>query len=149
MLTKTMNVTNQTRQICDILNFKYDICRTVSHNKEYIKLINTRRWQLLRKTTLDARPLCERCKKEGRLTEAEEVHHIKPIESTRFPERMRALAYDPTNLMSVCRDCHRLLHIEIKREKNNFIKRAQKQHEVAKNFVEFITRKHNNPGGIF
>ena len=49
----------------------------MSHNRLYISLINTQRWRALRAKTLGARPLCEVCLKEGRVTPATEVHHVR------------------------------------------------------------------------
>lgn len=59
-----------------------------------------RRWMKLRRLVLqehDGR--CHRC---GR--GAQEVHHIRPVSDA--PE----LAYDPTNLMPLCRPCHDAEH---------------------------------------
>ena len=49
---------------------------------------------------------CQNCKRYGRLVEAVEVHHIEHLEDC--PER----AYDPTNLISLCKKCHRKAHPE-------------------------------------
>ena len=43
-------------------------------------------------------PLCEKCLKEGRLTEAEQVHHIKPL--------AEGGDHSDGNLMSLCSSCH-------------------------------------------
>ena len=57
-----------------------------------------RKWKRIRGRYIRAHPLCERCKKNGKITPAEEVHHIKP------------LAHGGTNaednLMSLCKSCH-------------------------------------------
>ena len=37
------------------------------------------RWKKIRYEYLRAHPLCERCKAEGRATEANVVHHIRPL----------------------------------------------------------------------
>ena len=47
---------------------------------------------------------CQSCKQRGLYVPAEEVHHVVPIEVA--PER----ALDPSNLMCLCRSCHRLTH---------------------------------------
>lgn len=49
---------------------------------------------------------CRRCRRFGRIRQAEIVHHIKPAES--FPE----LAYKADNLISLCRECHNKAHPE-------------------------------------
>lgn len=78
--------------------------------KLYIKLINSYRWQLLRRKKFIANPVCEDCLKQGRVTPTEEVHHIKPVESGRDEAEMTRLAYDFDNLRSLCKTCHRAYH---------------------------------------
>ena len=86
----------------------------MSRNLEYMKLINTWRWQKLRTAQLSDTPLCERCRSEGRLTPATQVHHVVPVESTHDPVAMKNLAYDRANLMSVCEACHKAIHEELR-----------------------------------
>jgi len=57
-----------------------------------------RSWKLVRDRFLAQHPLCEMCQKEGRLTEAEEVHHIVPLSQGGSNAR--------ENLMSLCKSCH-------------------------------------------
>ena len=114
----------------------------MSRNPEYIKLINTYRWQMLRLSKLSADPLCERCRKEGRLTPADQVHHIIPIESARDFETMKRLTYDRANLMSLCRDCHRLTHIEMStRRRRGFSRKTNRQ--MTDEYLERIKKKFN------
>lgn len=49
---------------------------------------------------------CRECRKYGRAREAKIVHHIKPVED--FPE----LAYEDSNLESLCIVCHNKKHPE-------------------------------------
>ncbi len=57
-----------------------------------------RTWKRIRDRYIAAHPLCERCLKVGRLTPAEEVHHIVPLS--------KGGAHDESNLMSLCTSCH-------------------------------------------
>ena len=50
--------------------------------------------------------MCQICKRYGRIREAQEVHHIKHLED--FPE----LAYQDSNLVSLCKSCHNAKHPE-------------------------------------
>ena len=43
-------------------------------------------------------PLCEMCRREGRITPAAEVHHILPLAD--------GGTHDPENLMALCKPCH-------------------------------------------
>ena len=76
----------------------------------YQKLINSHRWHLLRKKKFIANPLCEECKKRGRVTPTEEVHHVIPVENGRDEAEMTKLAYDYNNLQSLCKACHAEAH---------------------------------------
>lgn len=56
---------------------------------------------------------CRECRRYGRMREAVEVHHIKPLEL--YPE----LAYDNDNLISLCHKCHSKRHPEKARPLND------------------------------
>lgn len=55
-------------------------------------------WKRIRDRHISQHPLCEVCKKNGRLTPAEEVHNIVPLS--------RGGTHDESNLMSLCKPCH-------------------------------------------
>ncbi len=57
-----------------------------------------RTWKRIRDRYIKAHPLCEECKKNGKITAAEEVHHIIPL------SKGGTSADD--NLMSLCTPCH-------------------------------------------
>jgi len=63
-------------------------------------------WRKLSERFRKHNPLCQRCNMKGRVTVAEDVHHIKPIRT--HPELR--LVWD--NLMSVCRECHKIIEGE-------------------------------------
>jgi len=69
-------------------------------------------WRRLRDRYIRAHPLCVMCEAEGRVTIAEVVHHIKPIDKS-------GARMDVNNLMSTCRNCHEKLHGR-KREENTW-----------------------------
>ena len=58
------------------------------------------RWRKLRLRYLVDNPLCIECKRSGRTEAAVDVHH--KIRRMDAPE----LAYDVSNLESLCRSCH-------------------------------------------
>ena len=70
---------------------KYD--RTPEMKKRY-----GRAWKKIRDRHMAEYPLCEMCKKQGRLTPAEEVHHIVPLS--------HGGTHEESNLMSLCKACH-------------------------------------------
>ena len=57
-----------------------------------------RAWKRIRDRFISAHPLCEECKKQGKLTPAQEVHHILPIS--------RGGTHAENNLMALCKSCH-------------------------------------------
>ena len=67
------------------------------------------RWEKLRKLKLNHSPLCELCQKQGLITPAVLVHHIKPIEDG-------GSMYDYDNLMSLCANCHNKIHESFKKK---------------------------------
>ena len=57
-------------------------------------------WLKLRKWFLARNPICAECQRRGRITAANEVHHLKP--KADFPE----LALVAENLEALCKSCH-------------------------------------------
>ena len=55
-------------------------------------------WPCIRARFLAAHPLCAVCQKEGRVTAADEVHHIQPLS--------RGGTHAEDNLMALCKECH-------------------------------------------
>ena len=59
-------------------------------------------WVKIREAQLSAHPLCAECEKAGRLTPAQLVHHVIPLD--------KGGTNDPANLLSLCKACHSRLH---------------------------------------
>ena len=64
-----------------------------------------RAWKRIRDRYAKEHPLCERCFDQGRVTLMDEVHHIVPVN--------RGGTHDVSNLMSLCRSCHNIIHHEL------------------------------------
>lgn len=75
------------------------------------KFYNTKQWRKLRAAHLMTNPICQECHNAV----ATEVHHITPILTAFSEAEQRKLAFDPTNLMSVCETCHKEIHKRLKR----------------------------------
>ena len=88
---------------------------TMSRSKEYQKLLNDKRWKDLRRSYLQAHPLCELCEEKGYYVSAIDVHHKIPVESAKTPERMEQLCYSIgiNNLQALCKACHVRVHKEM------------------------------------
>lgn len=67
--------------------------RNPESNKRY-----GRSWKRIRDRYIKTYPLCEECQRQGRLTPAEEVHHIIPLAN--------GGSNNKENLMSLCKSCH-------------------------------------------
>lgn len=74
------------------------------------KIYQTERWRRLRAVKVSMNPLCELCEKDGKVTPAEDVHHIRSFMRTDDPVQRNFLAYDFDNLMSLCKKCHQEIH---------------------------------------
>ena len=77
-----------------------------NYYKEKHKIYSSQKWQKLRLARLrEDNFLCSDCLKEGRITPAEEVHHIISFMKYKGKER-EMYAYDYSNLVSLCKACH-------------------------------------------
>lgn len=61
-------------------------------------------WRKVRKKFLEEHPLCELCQRQGILTPATLVHHIKVASE--------GGSNDEENLMALCPSCHSRLHAQ-------------------------------------
>ena len=97
----------------------------MSRDKRYQRLLNSKRWKMIRADYLRQHPLCERCRREGieagvlpdgYITSAVDVHHKKPVESSKTEQEMERLAYnlDGNNLEALCIPCHIKTHQEMR-----------------------------------
>ena len=87
----------------------------MAKDKDYQQLIHTSRWLRLRKETLTAHPLCQRCQQQDILTPATEVHHVRPVEEALTKAEKVRRMYDPHNVQALCHACHVQVHTELGR----------------------------------
>lgn len=92
------------------LTYDSGISFEVQSMKDWAKsFYKSKAWQAVRENVMqrDAR-LCVDCLAEGRYTAAEEVHHIEEL----TPENIKdpAVALNMSNLVSLCRECHKKRH---------------------------------------
>lgn len=98
----------------------------MSRSKTYQRLLNDKRWKVLRQEYLQAHPLCERCWSEGeKISSAVDVHHIVPVESGKTLAEIQTLCYARENLQALCVPCHIKTHAE----ERSHSKEAHKQRE--------------------
>lgn len=96
----------------------------MSRDPRYQRLLNSKRWKMIRADYLRQHPLCERCRREGiaagvlpdgYVTSAVDVHHKTPVEQAKTTYEMERLAYnmDGNNLEALCIPCHIKTHQEM------------------------------------
>lgn len=80
---------------CSCVQRDYDKTRGTSSERGYDS-----RWRAVRSEKLKLNPLCQDCELGGKITVANEVHHIVKVSVS--PESR----LDLNNLMSLCKACH-------------------------------------------
>lgn len=116
-----------------------------ANDKQYRKLIHTRKWRALRKEKLTNTIWCEDCRDNGVQTLATEVHHVTPVMSSDLPSRMAELAYDYNNLRALCHRCHCRRHsLPWKDKKAQAIATAKQTHESFVSRFFGATDEHDN-----
>lgn len=84
-----------------IVNKEYNrFQRNPASNRRYGRL-----WRKTRDRYIKLNPLCEQCKKNGKLTQAQEVHHILPLS--------QGGSNKEENLMALCKPCHSRITAEM------------------------------------
>lgn len=83
---------------------------TDRQRQQRMKVYNRRLWKKLRLSKLRETPLCEICRMEGRVRAGEDVHHIESFTRAANDAERDRLAFDPSNLLTVCDRCHQRLH---------------------------------------
>ena len=84
-----------------------ELSRMEQRRKERQELYQSKRWKEIRALYYQAHPLCERCLKEGRITPAHDIHHkLSPFAKGLTPEEKERRAFEWSNLMAVCVECH-------------------------------------------
>lgn len=87
----------------------------MSRDKRYQKLLNSKRWAEVKRFVWQrAGGLCERCRREGFITQGVDCHHKNPVESAKTEEDMKRLAYDVNNIELLCVPCHIKTHQELR-----------------------------------
>ena len=82
-----------------------------ARRKERQAIYNTKRWKDLRAYMVQKYPLCQECLKAGKITPTEEVHHLKsPFVPGLTEDEKYKRAYDESNLLCLCRECHWRIH---------------------------------------
>ena len=113
--------------------------RLMARSKDYQRLLNDKRWTILRRQYLQTHPICERCKAENRITAAVDCHHKIPVESAKSLADMEQLCYSWSNLQALCIPCHIATHKEMgKSTKKNH---QQREHDRVQRWLDKQTKK--------
>lgn len=83
------------------------LTRKEKRRKERQEIYQSKRWKELRALYFQEHPLCEKCLSEGRITPTQDIHHrLSPFQKGITQEEKERRAYDWSNLMAVCVECH-------------------------------------------
>lgn len=121
----------------------------MSKDATYRRLIQSRRWRVLRVQMIKQRPYCEECFKNGLRVGATEVHHIEPVETAASDSEKESLMFNPANLMTLCHACHSRIHREMRVHSKQTVKARQKHRIEAalKAFFPGVDFTEVRPGG--
>ena len=107
----------------------------MSRDKRYQRLLNDKRWKLLRAEVFRrASGLCEMCKAEGFITPGVDVHHIRPVEQAKTVQEMERRAYDPSNCQLLCVACHIKVHQDMRTHTKEKVK--ENKERARRRFME-------------
>lgn len=127
----------------------------MSRDKNYQRLLNDKRWKLLRAAVFRrTNGLCEMCLKEGYITPGVDVHHIRPVEQAKTvegPDGMRARCYDPNNVMLLCVEHHIKVHQDMRthtKEKVRENKERARQRFLEANDPNFVSEREQDDACI-
>lgn len=71
---------------------------------------NSKEWRRLRDLYMHEHPICADCLAKGKVTPAEDIHHI--VSPFKNGEINYKLLLDPDNIVALCKDCHGMRHAE-------------------------------------
>lgn len=83
-----------------------------NNKKERSKFYSSVKWLKLRDAKLNNQPLCECCLNgvNEKITPATQVHHINGFMHGKNDPEKWAYFLDVNNLLSICDECHGLIH---------------------------------------
>lgn len=79
------------------------------NRQERQQIYTSAKWLKLREAKLMNNPLCELCLEKGIITPAIDIHHRDSFMNYQGVMRLYK-AYDYSNLLSLCKECHSALH---------------------------------------
>lgn len=92
------------------------------------KFYDNPKWIRLRQSILIRdKYMCQYCKRYGKTIQADHVHHVLPREF--YPD----YTYCPWNLISLCKECHNVMHYRTDRSLT----------DKGKELVRIVARKNN------
>ena len=91
------------------------------HNSKWNKYYGNKAWKELRNWYISEHPLCENHLRYGIRKTADNVHHKCPFSTANTEEGKYILLLSQSNLMSLCKECHREFHAIAKQNGLNYI----------------------------
>ena len=88
-------------------------------NEKWNKYYGSTAWKKLRQWKITHFPICYDCMFNGISKPATQVHHIRPFSEGKTQEEKWELLLDPSNLVSLCDECHDKRHAILRHNKLN------------------------------
>lgn len=112
---------------------RYDMYDRARINTNERKMYSTGAWKVIRKV-IKARDhgLCKVCQNKGTVSYTQLIHHITPVE-----ESFR-LRLEPSNLISLCESCHKVVH-------NGYDKDKVTKKRIQERLRELVVNGSNSP----
>ena len=95
--------------------------RSKKHNDYWNKYYGSKQWHELRNNYYQLHPCCECHEQLGIVVPAEEVHHLRVWSKALTEEGKWNLLLNSNNIISLCKDCHRLIHKLIEQKNTDYI----------------------------
>lgn len=71
-------------------------------------------WVKLRNAYIKEHPLCQRCLLMNRVTPSRDCHHLVSFMKGKTETEKLVLLLNENNIVALCRDCHNLVHGNVK-----------------------------------
>lgn len=100
---------------------EYTQYRIQKHNDYWNKYYGSKQWHELRNSYYQLHPCCECHEQLGIVVPTEEIHHLKVWSKALSEEGKWNLLLSPSNLVGLCKKCHKLAHDIIRQQNKDYI----------------------------
>lgn len=99
--------------------FRGDKPQGSERHQERQKYYQNPMWIKLRNAYIKEHPLCQRCLLMNRVTPSRDCHHLVSFMKGKTETEKLVLLLNENNIVALCRDCHNIVHGNVKEEDKN------------------------------